>query len=160
MSGSLLGVGALVLVGLIVAGAVGSGALGDSNDNPYPDYNDFYDGLPMPDYDIAVNDVADPWSGAEAPDGYRLVAINVTITAGEDSEFPYYASAFDFTLIDNEDFAYQPIEDGEQPMLPYGVDLEPGQKTRGWITFEVDEDNELKALTNYGDVITLDGNGD
>lgn len=86
---------------------------------------------------VAVEDPASPGRLYTAKPGKKLVAIEVIIgnVSGESfSSNPLYA-----TLVDTEGFTYEPElgarAQGQLAML----DLNPGEKVRGWIAFEVPE---------------------
>jgi hypothetical protein len=61
-------------------------------------------------------------------------AFLVEITGLDDIGFLY--NILDFTLFDDESFEYLPLFDGgQEPALNSG-ELTPGQKVRGWLTFD------------------------
>jgi len=96
---------------------------------------------------ITLNEVADPWVSdsmfARPASGRRFVAFDVTI---EQVGGSHLASQFKFQLTDAEGFAYDPeLFSGPEPDLR-SIDLGKGQKTRGWVTFEVSEGTPLKLL--------------
>ena len=51
-----------------------------------------------------------------------------------------------FKLTDSADFAYSPIDSLIEPALTESVELAPGQKTQGWIMFEIKEENAIKSV--------------
>jgi len=108
------------------------------------------------DYDVTIGEIADPWlpeeGGHAAPTGSRLVAIKVTIAASEENASAYPTGTYDFTLTDHEDFAYAASDAGARPRFPEETELQPGEKVRGWVTFEVPED----AQGNFADVLRED----
>jgi hypothetical protein len=61
----------------------------------------------------------------------------------------HYVSSSYFKLIDSEDFAHGAVLGGIDPAIREGLQLEPGQKTRGWVLFEIDADAEIKSI-EYG----------
>jgi hypothetical protein len=67
--------------------------------------------------------------------GKRFVAFDVTIEFFNDSG-THSANPFNFGLSDAQNFAYNPTFGGPDPALN-AVDLHPGEKTRGWVMFEV-----------------------
>lgn len=153
---SVLGLMVAGIVGLVVVGSVGgafsgSDGPGDAYDYPYEDW----------DYDVSVNEVVDPWvppaSRGEPSRGHRFVAIDVTVGTTASNDSPYWTGQYDFKLTDAENFAYEAAGDGESPQFPDEVTLEPGERARGWVTFEVADGNGLKSLTSYDTVIPLGG---
>jgi hypothetical protein len=149
---SMLAAGALVVAGIVAVGSINGGS---------DDYLDDYLGYPYPDYeppDITVEEVADPYTGETDRDpsaGHRFVAIEVVVTQIEEDEVGYgYADSYYFKLTDSDGFAYPAIYEGAKPMLS-GVDLAPGEKTRGWITFEVAQDNEIASLSYLDENVPL-----
>lgn len=61
-----------------------------------------------------------------------------------------YVSPMSFKLTDSEGFAYGALQDGgAEPRLAM-IDLRSGEKTRGWLTFEVDESSEIRSLSYFG----------
>jgi len=55
------------------------------------------------------------------------------------------ANPFNFKLSDAEDFAYEVTFGGPEPAV-HAVDLGSGEKTRGWVAFEVNAGTPLKRL--------------
>jgi hypothetical protein len=108
---------------------------------------------------ITLNDIADPWvSPSEfAPDepdpGKRFVAFDVTIEYTKESG-THYACWTEFTLSDADAFAYEyELLFDLEPMLNC-IDLGGGQKTRGWMGFEVNEGAALSLLKYDPDIFT------
>ena len=157
------GVGSILAIILVVAliGTGGSLLAGGGADDP----SDFYDDDYLEEFqtgEVTVLEVADPWTpedGSDAPpDGRRFVAIELLIEVDASEELPHYVYSYDYQLKDAENFVYAPVGYGEvqaQPTLP-DVDLEPGEKTQGWVTFEVAEDSDLVSLTAGTKVIDLE----
>jgi hypothetical protein len=110
---------------------------------------------------ITLNETADPWVSPsefaldESVPGKRFVAFDVTLEWVEDSGF-HYACSTEFTLTDTAEFVYEhePLFDLE-PELDC-VHLGSGQKTRGWIGFEVDEGTPLGILKYDPDIFTTE----
>jgi hypothetical protein len=150
----VLGIVVVVFLVILAIGYVGSLGGSGSDDYGYGDYGDW-------GYEVAVEDVQDPWvprdGDLEASPGYRLVAIDVVVEASTDNSDAYPTGSYDFKLTDDEEFAYGPLDTGAKPMFPYSVSLEPGEKTRGWVTFEVAEGNGLESLSSYDEVVPLSG---
>jgi len=110
---------------------------------------------------IVLNAIADPWvSAAEfAPDrpdaGKRFVAFDVTIEYVRDSG-SHYGCWANFKLSDTDGFAYEyDLLFDLDPKLDC-VDLGSGQKTRGWMGFEVNEAAELDLLKYDPNIFTTD----
>ncbi|HUF54025.1 MAG TPA: hypothetical protein VMR52_09675 [Dehalococcoidia bacterium] len=157
--------GAVIL--LVVIGGVGtagdklgiSGSEGDGYYDYYDDHDDYED-LVEDYWDVteSVGQVVDPWvppeDGIEPADGHRFVAIELTIESETGSEVPYYLVGELFKITDTNGFAYEAVEDGARPVIP-AVNLDPGEKARGWITFEVAEEAEIASLSDLYTVIDL-----
>jgi len=70
-------------------------------------------------------------SGAGSAPQYAFL---VEVTGLDPETFPY--NLRDFSLFDDEAFEYEPLFDGgEEPRLEFG-DLPPGERVRGWLTFD------------------------
>lgn len=151
----MLGIVVVVFLVILTIGYIGSPGGSGSDDYGYEDYG--YDW----GYDVEVKQVEDPWErrdgDVEASPGYRLVAIDVFVEASADNVDAYPTGAYDFKLTDDEEFAYGPLDSGAKPLFPETVSLEPGEKARGWVTFEVAEDNGLESLSSYDEVVPLSG---
>jgi hypothetical protein len=97
---------------------------------------------------VTLNATADPWVSDNQfirPDaGKRFVAFDVTIQNSKDSG-THGANPFNFKLSDAEDFAYEVTFGGPEPAV-HAVDLGSGEKTRGWVAFEVNAGTPLKRL--------------
>jgi len=133
--------GAVVAIAVIVAiGTVGSGSLSGSDDKEIGDYR----------FDVDATRAVDPWTGDEssAAAGRRFVAVEITLRNAADAGGPFWVEMYEFKLTDSEDFAYSPVDYGARPQFPE-VTLQPGEKARGWITFEVAADNRVKSLTYW-----------
>ena len=116
---------------------------------------------------VTLNEIVDPWVwqplgdldselddlglelddlGLESP-GERNVAFSVVIENTRDSGF-HDADRDRFLLSDSENFAYQFTYLGEEPQME-DVYVGPGHKTRGWVTFRIDESASLNELEYY-----------
>ena len=150
----MLGIVLVVFLVILAIGYVGSRGGSGSDDYGYDDYGDW-------GYEVDVEDVQDPWvprdGDLKASPGYRLVAIDVVVEASADNLDAYPTGSYDFKLTDDEEFAYGPLDSGATPMFPDTVSLDPGEKTRGWVTFEVAEGNGLESLSSYDEVVPLSG---
>jgi len=110
---------------------------------------------------ITLNEIIDSWvSSAEfAPDrpdpGKRFVVFDVTIQYVRERG-THFACGFGFRLTDADAFAYD-IEFlfDLEPSLDC-IDLGGGEKTRGWIGFEVNEGAVLELLKYDPDPFTTD----
>lgn len=82
--------------------------------------------------DLAVLEavILPPNAGASA----TRYAFLVEITGLDDIGFLY--NILDFTLFDDQSFEYLPEFDGGQAPALHSGELTPGQKVRGWLTFE------------------------
>jgi len=147
--------GALALGAIIAVGSVGSGVFGGSSDDPadLAGYPAGYGNDPA----TTIQQVVDPWiseGGRKPRDGYRFVAVELIEDNHSGSE-PAWVYMEDYSLIDADDFVYGPLfSDGAEPRLP-NVTLNPGQKSRGWLTFEVPQGNDVVALNDYVNNIPL-----
>lgn len=154
--GTLLG-GAIILI-LVIVAATSVLDLGASTD----DYDDYYDdeyyeygGI------VTINQVLDPWMPDDpevtTDEGTRFVAVDVTIEndrTGDASEV--YILSFYFRATDEDRFVYQASEETKKtPALPDGLFLSSGEKTRGWLVFQVAEDAVIESLTYYDEVVPL-----
>lgn len=91
-----------------------------------------------------VEDPTEPGSFYEKGEGMRLVAVEVELA--NVAIDPFTVNALDFVLQDEDGFTYQPElggRDGGQISL---VTLEPGERVRGWIAFELPEAAALRAV--------------
>ena len=98
---------------------------------------------------VILHEIADPWT-SESPfqrpaEGRRIVAFDVTIDFFDD-DGTHNANPFHFKLTDVREFAYAEALRGPEPMLQ-AIGLGPGEKTRGWIAFEVESSAALDVLT-------------
>jgi len=99
------------------------------------------------DVRVTLNEIRDPWISdnqfIQPASGKRFVAFDVTIenTSGSGS---HGANPFNFKLSDAQDFAYEATFGGPEAALGH-TDLGGGQKTRGWVTFEVNEGTPLSS---------------
>ena len=107
---------------------------------------------------VTLNVIQDPWTSDNEfiqPDaGKRFVAFDVTIENPGDSG-THSANPFNFKLTDAESFAYDPTFFGPDPQLG-SVDLGSHEKTRGWITFQVNQATPLKLLKYDPNFFTTD----
>ncbi len=108
---------------------------------------------------ITLNEIIDPWISTaefafdEPSPGNRFVAMDITIQYVKDSG-THFACDINFRLTDAEAFAYDAafLIDLE-PSLKC-IDLGGGQKTRGWMGFEIGEGAILDLLKYDPDIFT------
>ncbi|MGB0757841.1 MAG: DUF4352 domain-containing protein [Patescibacteria group bacterium] len=106
------------------------------------------DKVKLGDYILTVNEVAPCVSSNQfdvPQSGHRFVTIDVT--QENTGTEPRSYNVWDFKVQDDKDFAYQTaISTCKQPSFRSGT-LQNGEKTRGYITFELPVDNEpVKAI--------------
>jgi hypothetical protein len=110
------------------------------------------------DVRVTLNQVVDPWvsdNQFEQPDaGKRFVAFDVTIENVGGSG-THYASPINFKLTDSESFAYEITFFGPDPALRT-TGLGSGEKTRGWVPFEVNQNASLAVLKYDPNMFTTD----
>lgn len=153
----LLGVAGLIILLIVVGGSLAGGDDHPSSDSYGDDYEEFIDEQLAPEI-VTVNEVVDP-SVSDNPDGqpapgHRLVGLSVTIENPESSGTPTYVGPEWFKLTDSNGFARGPTDSRLRPELQ-SLELEPGEKTSGWVVFEVDERNAIKSLTYWETEIAL-----
>ena len=97
---------------------------------------------------VYLNTINDPWTSDNQfikPDaGKRFVYFDVTVEYFNDSD-THGANPFYFGVTDTTAFAYDPSLFGPDPQM-HAVDLRPNEKTRGWVTFEVNQTAQLQKL--------------
>jgi len=144
---------AAVVVGIVFVAVLligGGGQLGGSSPRP-EDYVDQF----LEDYqpEVAATHLLDPYlppsSDDQPPPGRRLVALEVTIEYPKGREGSHVVSSSYFKLIDSDDFVYGSTQPLLDPAIREGLQLAPGQKTRGWVVFEIDANTEIKSV-GYG----------
>ncbi len=95
---------------------------------------------------MAVNAVADYISGNQfliPKSGNKFVAVDITLQ--NNSKDPYIYNALEFKLHDNQDYSYDMAVSDKDPQLSSGT-IQPGEKTRGFITYEIPEGNTPAKL--------------
>jgi hypothetical protein len=119
----------------------------------YDDYLEDFGGT------ATVQTVDDPWlsrSGSSEPSpGRRFVAYEVTVENDGSDDFPVYVASSSFKLTDGDGFVYQPVYNGIEPGLPEGIQLEVGEKARGWIVFDIGEDADIASLSHFNSELEL-----
>jgi uncharacterized protein DUF4352 len=151
----------LIFVAVLLLGGVGSLSSGGASDpGGASDYQQLIeDEFAEYQADVTVSQLVDPWSPdlpADAPSaGRRYVALEVTLANPDDSEFPRYVEGAMFKLTDSADFAYSPIDSLIEPELTESLELAPGQKTQGWIMFEIDDENAIQSVYYWTDEVAL-----
>ncbi len=110
---------------------------------------------------ITLNDIVDPWvSPSEfAPDepqsGNRFVVFDITMEYVKESG-THFACDINFRLTDTDAFAYDAtLLFDLEPTLDC-IGLGGGQKTRGWMGFELGEAAQLDLLKYDPDIFTTD----
>jgi Domain of unknown function (DUF4352) len=154
----------IIIVGLLFAAVLligGGSRLGGGSSRP-PDYSEYVDEfMEASQLEVTVTQMVDPWppdSAASQPRaGRRLVAMEVTIANTASGQYPHYVTSSLFKLIDTEGFAYGTAGSLHEPALGEGLALAPGEKTRGWVTFEIDEISEIKSISYAGAKVALPG---
>ena len=145
---------AAIVVGIVFAAVLligGGSQLGEQSPSGPEDYIDQF----LEDYqpDVAATQLLDPWlapsEGDNPPAGRRFVAIEVTIEYPKGREGSHVVSSSHFKLIDSDDFVYGSTQSLLDPAIREGLQLAPGQKTRGWVLFEIDANTEIKSV-GYG----------
>ena len=146
----------VIVVGLIFVAVIliGGGSQLGGGSNDLDDYQEYVDDeLAQYEANATIDQLVDPWtpaSPAQMPAaGRRFVALEVTVEYPDDRDFMHYVNIAAFKLIDREDFAYGASESLIEPALSEGLELAPGEKTRGWVMFEIDEQTEIKSIA-YG----------
>ncbi len=154
--GLLGGAAIAIVVIVIVASLAGGGTSSSGVPDDYEQYLNEFEGLQG---QATANELLDPWKAASADEqpspGHRYVAIEVTIENNTNDAVPVYVSHSLFKLTDSENFAYSPTPSRAKPQLPEGLELAPGQKTRGWVTFEVDESSQIESLEYWSTEVEL-----
>jgi len=143
--------GGLAVVGLIVLATTVAGSKNDESSGS--DYLDEY-----ADYEaqyaeaIDINEIVDPVSvesDSEPARGHRFVAINVTIENRTDDEYPFWVTVSAFKLTDSESYAHAATASQLDPQLSDELELVHGEKTRGWVTFEIPDDVEIGSVSYW-----------
>jgi hypothetical protein len=154
--GSWLALGVLAVLIVLAIGALGSvglysGGSGGPNSGDFTVPREF---LP----EVTVRQVLDPWipeaGGVLPSEGRRFVAMEVTVTARGD-EAANFSSAAAFKLTDSRDFAYSALEQSPKSPALGEVTLNPGEKTSGWVVFEIDESNAIASLEYLSQPVEL-----
>jgi Domain of unknown function (DUF4352) len=148
---------AAIVVGIVFVAVLligGGSRLGGSSGPDPNDYQQYIEEqLEQFRPEVTASRLIDPWepasSTASPGPGRRFVALEVTVEYPRGRQETHYVSSAHFKLIDSDDFAHAPVTSLADPRLPEGLELAPGQKTRGWVMFEVDEGTEIKAVA-YG----------
>jgi Domain of unknown function (DUF4352) len=146
----------VIIVGLVFIAVLligGSSRLGGGSSNT-PDYSEYVDEIMEAfEPEVSATQLIDPWRPeatiAQPLAGRRFVAVEVTIENRSSSQYPHPVTSSSFKIIDTDGFAYGTAEALHQPALREGLVLAPGEKTRGWVTFEVDETTNIRSIS-YG----------
>jgi hypothetical protein len=150
--------GAVVVILVIVVGAsLASGSSNSGSDDSAGYLDGYYDFEGV----VTVNEVIDPFAPENADErpseGRRFVAFDVTIENSEDAGGPHYVNSYLFKLTDSENFAYERSLATTEPTLAEELELAPGEKTRGWVMFEVEKGSDVKSLEYWTADVVLPG---
>jgi len=91
-------------------------------------------------YSLSATSIEDPTTPGmfyEAKEGYRLVAVEIVI--GNVSGEVLSVNPLNATLVDSNGFVYQPELAGRDEQIAT-VDLNVGEKAKGWVAFSIPED--------------------
>lgn len=98
------------------------------------------DRIEIGDYIITVNGTENPYIESKTysqPDsGNKYIAVEVTYENETKDSISY--NVYDWLLSDSDGYTYDQAWGSKEPNLSSG-DLNPGEKVRGWVTFEVPE---------------------
>lgn len=104
------------------------------------------DVVKLDDYQIVVNSISaySSKNGYIKPEsGKKWLVVDITQeNKGTDSK-DY--NTFDYKLQDNQDYRYENTYSDKEPSFSSGI-LQPGAKTRGFITFEIPANNTANKL--------------
>ncbi|HSP54679.1 MAG TPA: DUF4352 domain-containing protein [Dehalococcoidia bacterium] len=141
---------------ILAVGYVGSrgGSGGGSSSDGYDESGYSESALAELSRAVTVNRLQDPWvpgsAGVVAASGRRLVALEVTVEGPRGCDTPVYVSPMSFKLTDSDGYAYAAFKsEGARPPLAT-ISLKAGEKTRGWLTFEVDESTRVSSVSYRG----------
>jgi Domain of unknown function (DUF4352) len=148
---------AAIVVGVVFVAVLligGGSQLGGSSGPDPNDYRPFIEEqLEQYRPEVTASRLIDPWKPTSSPasprPGRRLVALEVTVEYPRGRQETHYVSSAHFKLVDGDDFAHGAVTSLADPPLSEGLELAPGQKTRGWVMFELDDGAEIKAVA-YG----------
>ena len=143
----------IIIVGLVFVAVVliGGGSRLGGGSNDIPDYEQYVDDtLAQYQPEVTATRLIDPWlpeaSEDAPPPGRRYVALEVTIEYPGDRPFSHYVTSSNFKLIDSDDFAFGATKSLVGPPIPEALELAPGQRTKGWVMFEIDDASDIKAV--------------
>lgn len=95
-------------------------------------------------YTVTVKEMADCVGTLKAQEGNKYIIFDVLQENSSDQEANY--NLLNFKAQDQKDFVYNPTFFGcKNPSFTSGV-LEKGQKSRGYVTFEVPKDSTITTL--------------
>lgn len=109
---------------------------------------------------VAVEEFATSGGYHELKAGHKIIALEVVI--GNISGEQFSSNLLSATLVDSEGFMYGPemgtLESGEQMEL---LDINPGERVKGWIPFEVPVDTVPSSLkyemSGYPEIVLQTG---
>jgi hypothetical protein len=153
---------AVIFVGVVFVAVLligGGSQLGGSPSGP-GDYPEFLDDLRQQfQPEVTVTRLVDPWlpPSPETPPPVtrRLVALEVMIEYPDERQETHSVSSSYFKLIDSDDFVYGATPYAIDSALREGLELSPGQRTRGWVLFEIDADTRIKSVAYALDEVSL-----
>jgi hypothetical protein len=143
----------IIVVGLVFVAVllIGGGSRLGGSSNDITDYEQYIDEeLAAVQPEVTATRLVDPFS-PESDDrqpgpGRRFVALEVTIEYPEDRPYSHYVSSTQFKIVDADDYASGSIESLATPPIAEGLELAPGQRTRGWVMFEIEEDAQIQSV--------------
>jgi hypothetical protein len=89
-----------------------------------------------------------------ASTGNRLIAAEVTIENAFD-DYPIYVCGSSFKVTDSGGFTFPATSSRLQPVIAEGLPLDPGEKTKGWVMFEVVEGSVIEKLQYWSSEVSL-----
>jgi hypothetical protein len=92
---------------------------------------------------VTVEDPTTPGMFYEPESGKKLVAVEIVV--GNVSGETLSVNPLNATLLDSEGFTYEPELAGREGQI-VTIDLNPGEKARGWIAFEVPEEATIASI--------------
>lgn len=108
---------------------------------------------------VTVEDPATP-GDLYTPEEENTKVVAVEVIVGNVSGERITVNPLNATLVDTEGFTYQPALAGREGQIAL-VDLEPGERVKGWIAFEVSESSEPSTIkysvTNFPDLTLTSG---
>jgi hypothetical protein len=91
----------------------------------------------------AVEDPATPGPFFQAESGKKLVAVELVV--GNVSGTPITVNPLDAVLVDGDGFTYHPELGGRDGQIEL-LELNPGERVKGWIAFQIPNAAQLKSI--------------